>query len=213
MKRKSEQILEKSGQPEIIVLHSDDGGSSHEPPVGVGGDPPYVDPPHDLVPPGGEPPPGGGAREGESGGGYYKYKFDRKAGEKPYINLESVRVLTEKGDATGYVSFIEYKVPRDRISSLQLWIGDAAGEPEIIIEGKNGGGILSSKSFDERAMVNPPKRNRKKRYKFPDRDVRVVKWAIVDETGAILSDPTMENATLAAETDDLYYFYISFAHE
>ena len=210
MKRKSEKILEESHQPKITVLYSDDGGDSHEPPIGVGGGPPYVDPPHDL-PPVEEPLSEDSLKEAAVR--YYKYKFDRKPGEKPYFNLETVRVLTEKGDASGKVNFVEYGVPRDRISKLRLWVGDTSGEPDIIVEGKNGGSISSAQPFEERQTANPPKRNRNKRYYFADRGVRIVKWDIVDDTGATLTDPAAENETLAAETDDQYYFYISFAHE
>ncbi|HEX8637659.1 MAG TPA: hypothetical protein VF692_06340 [Pyrinomonadaceae bacterium] len=210
MKRKTENFFEQSEQPKLIVLHSGDGGDSHEPPIGVGGDPPYIDPPHDLPP---EPPPplDEGLKEGAVR--YYKYKFARKAGEMPYFNLESVRVLTEKGDASGKVSFVEYGVPRDRISKLRLWLGDNTGEPDIIIEGANGGRISTTQPFEERQTANPPKRNRNKRYYFPDRDTRIVKWDIVDDSGAVLSDLSAENGMLAAETDDQYHFYISFAHE
>ena len=209
MKGKSEKTLEETQQPKIILLDGDDGGDSHEPPIGVGGDPVYIDPPHDL-------PPEDSFSEDAlkiDAVRYYKYKFARKAGEKPYFNLEAVRVLTEKGDARGSVNFVEHRVPRDRISKLRLWLGDATGEPDIIVEGRNGGSISSTQPFDERQTSNPPKKNRNKRYYYPARDVRVVKWDIVDDASTTLIDPATENGTLAAETDDQYYFYILFAHE
>lgn len=209
MKRKSESITEQTEQPKIIVLYSDDGGDNHEPPVGVGGDPVYIDAPYDL--PQSEMLLEDGLKEDAPR--YYKYKFARGAKEEPYFNLDTVRVLTEKGDASGYVNFVEYKIPRNRISRLRLWLGDASGEPEIIIVGKNGGSILSAQPFDERRSANPPKNNRKKRHYFPDRDVRAVKWDIVDENNTILIDPATENGTLTAANDDQYYFYVSFAHE
>lgn len=210
MKRKIEKSPKQSEQPKLIVLYSDDGGDSHEPPIGVGGDPPYIDPPHDL-PPELPPPLDEGLKEGAVR--YYKYKFARKTGEKPYFNLESIRVLTEKGDDSGKVSFVEYAVPRDRISKLRLWLGDNTGEPDIIIEGANGGRISSVQPFDEHQTANPPKRNRNKRYYFPDRNVRIVKWDIVDDRDEVLTDTSAENGMLAAETDDQYYFYIAFAHD
>ncbi len=225
MKRNHEKISEHSGQPKIIVLYTEDGGDSHEPPIGVSGDPIYIDPPHDL--PSDEEPLEDSLTESDlmestttessltqTAPHYYKYKFARKAGQTPYFNLETVRVSTEKGDPSGYVNFVEYKVPRDRISSLHLWTGDVEGEPDIIVQGKNGGKILSVQPLDERATsASPPKVNRKKRYYFPDNTVRVIRWAIVDDAGEILTDPTSVNGTFAASGDDQYYFYISFAHD
>jgi hypothetical protein len=220
MKRKHEKISESSGQPKIVVLYSEDGGDSHEPPIGISGDPIYIDPPHDL-PSDGESLDSSLMESSQMESDlaktttrYYKYKFARKAGQTPYFNLETVKVSTEKGDPSGYVNFVEYKVPRDRISSLHLWTGDTEGEPDIIVQGKNGGKILSVQPLDEQeTSASPPKVNRKKRYYFPDNSVRVIKWAIVDDAGNILTDPTSSNGTFAASGDDQYYFYISFAHD
>lgn len=225
MKNKSEKTAIHSAQPKIIVHYSQDGGDSHEPPIGISGDPIYIDPPHDL--------PSDGTSSSSSltessltdtavmesdmrqtAPRYYKYKFARKAGQTPYFNLETVRVSTEKGDPSGYVNFVEYKVPRDRISSLQLWTGDTEGEPDIVIHGKNGGKILTVQPLDEQeTAASPPKVNRKKRYYFPDNSVRVIRWAIVDDAGEILTDLNAVNGTFGASGDDQYYFYISFAHD
>lgn len=209
MKKTTKKITEQSAEPTIVVRCGDSGGDSHEPPIGVGDAPVYIDPPHDL------PPDGTPLEDGlkTSYPGYYKYKFAREIGQKPYFNLETVKVLTEKGDATGEVVFTDYNVPRDRISNLQLWIGDGAGEPKIIVRGKNGGSILSALPLEERQTAEPPKNNRKKRYYFPDPVSRIVRWAIVDESGAVLNDPSMENGAFADAGGDRYYFYVLFAHD
>jgi hypothetical protein len=214
MKRKDEKIPECSGQPKIIVRYSEDGGDSHDPPVGIGGDPVYVDPPSDLTPDeGGESFVQSDALAVKTASRYYKYKFARDSKEKPYFNLEKVKILTEKSDATGYINFAEYRVPPDVISSLRLWVERPDGEPTIIIEGKDGGSISTAQKFEIPLTSNPPKRKRPKRYYFPNRRVRIVRWEIVDEKGAALKDPSIENGILAASGADQYYFYISFNHE
>ena len=153
------------------------------------------------------------ALDGEATVKYFKYKFARDAGEKPYFNLEKVRILTERPDRTGYISFAEYRVPPDVISSLRLWVENPGGEPAIIIEGKNGGSISTTQKFETPTASKPPKTKRPRRYYLPSQGARIVRWEIVDEAGAPLKDASIENGLLAAGGDDQYYFYVSFNHE
>jgi hypothetical protein len=192
-KKKESRLLEAICRCDLIV----DDAADHEPPIGVGGGSFFFDVPHmslhlpeiptDL-------------------GTYQRYDFLNNANRpKNYTAIERVAIMTED-DSRGHISFVIHSFEEAQQVKLRLWLNNRkavpTGQPDIIIDGTNGGSISTKQHLTTRQDL-PAKAMRGKRHIHPGSDFCVVKWQIVDRGGVQLG---------TAEKDDLYYFYVSFHH-
>lgn len=182
------------GVEELSRSESDNSILSHfEPPIGGGGGSFFFDIPHEHIE----------LREGNFDGNYFPYDFNCLA-VSSYTAIDRVEVLTELAD--GEVSFKEHPTKEDQNLKLRLWLSEDKDSPEerdadIIIDGNNGGSILTKHKLELVSELS--KNNRNSRYYYPYRKMSVVKWDLFhDLVGALESH----------ESDDMYYFYIHFRY-
>lgn len=122
--------------------------------------------------------------------------------------------MTEKRLIEEGITFKTFQVKRTQEAKLRIWLSNTRDEPtnpepDVIIDGSNGGFILIKATLQE--PISLVKTLRTVRRKHPDTSLSVVKWELVDGSGRILQDQRTGEAA-AASTDDLYYIYASFFH-
>lgn len=163
----------------------------HEPPIGGGGGSFFFDLPDGTI----------NLDAPTLSGGYQTYNLiDSSNTRKDYSAIAKIAILTENHDA----DFSVHNAAENENVKLKLWLSetkDSPGnaEPDVIIDGANGGSISTNILLEPAIKTNKKVRN--SRLYYPNRAMSVVKWHLegntYDESG---------------EGDDMYYFYISFHH-
>lgn len=177
-------------------------GSNHEPPIGVGGCSFFFDVPSDFFT----------LSTPVAAGIYQKYDFITRT-DVVYTAISEVAIMTESRLPADGVSFAEFELASTQQVKLRIWLGTTREEPidpdpDIIIDGVDGGSILSKIPL---SPVSVSKNVRPTRHRHPDGQISAVKWELVDQNGTVLRRPN--GTPCSASRDDLYYFYVSFFHE
>lgn len=172
----------------------------HEPPIGTGGGSLFVDVPSDTV-----------LDDPSRGNAPLVYTFRDTGGNgHTYGSIGAVLVVTEKDN--GKVESVQYFIPPEKNARLQLWFSGGGSEPGFIMAEEGGTRKITINNQQNRLntrSTNPNRPNRPLRVLCQNSGVHIERWALVDEAGNPIQDPT-SGANLEDAGDDMYYFYVSF---
>lgn len=184
-------------------------GSKHEPPIGAGGGSMFFDIPSDYL------------KLNENGKitvygeKYRQYKIVKTSNpDDVYQAISDVLVMTEEvaGANRGEINLWSYNVNRDQNARLKLWLKKDEGnthsvEPDIVINGRDGGSIISRKKIKH---AKAGKNFREDRFVRSKKNLRrVIKWQMVS-VDAQGGEHDLDG--FGGANEDLYYFYIRFYH-